>query len=178
MIPMKRVSPAFRIPLAEAELIMLGELSAIQGQVEHLLTHTLHYILDVQLETAQALLASSSIHTNAKMWIAIFREKCGNQQILRTAETAFALVEGITKGRNDFVHAIYATPKGEMWILDHVPNGTAHRRSKRNEAIAVRTRDTKKKRSVADLIEVRNDAARLSVLLSDIASAFLPDYMP
>jgi hypothetical protein len=39
----------------------------------------------------------------------------------------------------------------------------------------VRTRDIKKKRSVSELIEVRNDAARLSVLLSDIASAYLPD---
>lgn len=48
----KRIAPAFRIPLAEAELMMLGELCAIQGQVEHLLIHTLHYVLDVRLETA------------------------------------------------------------------------------------------------------------------------------
>lgn len=172
---MKRVAPAFRIPLAEAELMMLGELCAIQGQVEHLLIHTLHYALDVQLETARVMLAASSVHTNVKIWIAVFREKCVDQQILRKAEAAFALVEGITKGRNDFVHAIYATPMGTMWTLDHIPKGIKHRRSKRGEAIAVRTRDIKKKRSVADLIEVRNNAARLSVLLSDIASAFLPD---
>jgi hypothetical protein len=172
---MKRINPAFRIPLTRIELATLGELCAIQGQVEHLLIHTLHYVLDIQLETARTILAASSIHTNAKVWIAIFREKCADQSILKTAETAFTLVEGITKGRNDFVHAIYATPKGTMWLLDHVPKGVAHQRSKSNEAIAVRTRDVKKKRPIADLVRVRNDAAKLSLLLSDIASVFLPD---
>jgi hypothetical protein len=170
----KRISPAYRIPLTRTELSTLGELCAIQGQVEHLLVYTLHYILDVQLETARKMLVASSIETNANVWIAIFREKCVDRTVLDVAEQAFALVKGITKGRNDFVHAIYATPHGTMWLLDHAPKGSTHRRSKANEAIAVRTRDMKTKRPIADLIKVRDDAARLSVLLSDVASTFLP----
>lgn len=55
------------------------------------------------------------------------------------------------------------------------PKGTKHRRAKQNDAIAVRTRDIKKKRPVSDLISVGNDDARLSLLLSEIASEFLPD---
>src|SRR5438045_2729111 len=102
----KRIKPAFRIPLAYTELKMLGELCAIQGQVEHLLVHTLHYVLDVRLETARAILSSNSIHTNAKTWIAIFQEKCNDKQVLEWAKSGFGLVEGITRGRNDFVHAI------------------------------------------------------------------------
>jgi len=172
---MERLAPAFRIPLAAFELQALGELCAIQGQVEHLLVHTLHYVLDLPLETARMMLASSSIHTNARTWIAVFREKYHDQPILETAEAAFELVERTTKGRNDFVHAIFATPMGNMWKLDVAPKGTRHRRSKGNEAIAVRTRDIGKKRPISDLISVRNDAARLSVLLSEIASEFLPD---
>jgi hypothetical protein len=61
-----------------------------------------------------------------------------------------------------------------MWLLDHAPKGAHHRRSKRNEAIAVRTRDIKKKRPIGDLVDVRNDAARLSVLLAGIADAYFP----
>lgn len=172
---MERLTPAFRIPLASSELQALGELCAIQGQVEHLLVHTLHCVLDLPLETARTVLASSSIHTNARIWIAVFREKCHNQPILQTAEAAFKLVESTTKGRNDFVHAIFATPMGDLWLLDVAPKGTKHRRSKGNEAVAVRTRDIGKKRPISDLVAVRNDAARLSVLLSEIASEFLPD---
>lgn len=172
---MKRAAPAFRIPLANSELQTLGELCAIQGEVEHLLVHTLHYVLDLPLETARMMLASSSIHTNAKTWIAVFRAKCHGQPILQTAEAAFNLVESTTKGRNDFVHAIFATPIGNMWMLDVAPKGARHRRSKGSEAIAVRTRDISKKRPISDLVSVRNDAARLSVLLSEIASEFLPD---
>ncbi|WP_315807388.1 MULTISPECIES: hypothetical protein [unclassified Bradyrhizobium] len=172
---MERLAPAFRIPLAASELQTLGELCAIQGQVEHLLVHTLHYILDLPLETARTMLASSSIHTNAKIWIAVFREKCHDLPILGKAEAAFDLVERTTKGRNDFVHAIFATPKGSMWMLDVAPKGAKHRRSTGGEAVAVRTRDIEKKRPISDLISVRNDAARLSVLLSEIASEFLPE---
>jgi hypothetical protein len=171
---MNYIAPAFRIPLAKAELAMLGELCAIQGQVEHLLVHTLHYVLDVKLETARTILASSSIETNLKMWIAVFREKCSDQSILDMAESAASMVKGLSQGRNDFVHAIYATPKGEMWLLDHVPKGKKHRPSKSSEAIAVRTRDTKKKRAIGDLIQVRNDAARLSVILNEIANEYFP----
>jgi len=171
----KRITPAFRIPLADTELKMLGELCAIQGQVEHLLVYTLHYVLDVQVETARAILATNSIHTNAKTWIAIFQEKCNDKRVIELANSAFGLVEGITQGRNDFVHAIYARPMGTMWLLDHAPKGASHKRGQRNEAIAIRTRDAKRKRPISDLIDVRNNAARLSVLLSDIADAYLPD---
>ena len=121
------------------------------------------------------MLASSSIHTNARVWIEVLRAKCRDRSILETAEEAFSLVESTTKGRNDFVHAIFATPIGNMWMLDVAPNGAKHRRSKENEAIAVRTRDIRKKRPVSDLVSVRNDAAKLSLLLSKIASEFLPD---
>lgn len=171
----ERLAPAFRIPLAGSELQALGELCAIQGQCEHLLVHTLHYVLDLPIETARTMLASSSIHTNARVCIEVLRAKCRDRSILETAEEAFSLVESTTKGRNDFVHAIFATPIGNMWMLDVAPNGAKHRRSKENEAIAVRTRDIRKKRPVSDLVSVRNDAAKLSLLLSKIASEFLPD---
>jgi hypothetical protein len=167
-------TPAFRIPLNNSELKTLGELCAIQGQVEHLLVYTLHYVLDLPLESARTILASNSLHTNAKMWIEIFRAKCADQQLLTTAEAAFALVERTTRGRNDFVHALYAVPKGNMWMLDHVPKGSSHKHSKGSEAIAIRTRDIGKKRSIAELEAVRNDAAKLSGLLADIAAEFLP----
>jgi hypothetical protein len=98
---MKKISPAFRIPITHSELATLGELCAIQGQVEHLLIHTLHYVLDVKLDAARAVLGHTSIHTNAHTWIAIFREKCGDREVIKMADEAFSLVAGITRGRND-----------------------------------------------------------------------------
>jgi hypothetical protein len=168
--------PAFQIPLTRSELATLGELCAIQGQVEHLLIYTLSYVLDITPETARKMLAASSIQTNAETWITIFREKCVEEEVTKTAELAFALVKGVMRGRNDFVHALFATPFGEQWLLHHVPTGKAHPRPKRNGAIAIRTRDMKKRRPISDLIKVRNDAARLSVLLEKISMAFLPNY--
>jgi hypothetical protein len=172
---MKKISPAFRIPIAHSELATLGELCAIQGQVEHLFIHTLHYVLDVKLDAARAILGHTSIHTNAHTWIAIFRGKCGDRAVIKMADEAFSLVAGITRGRNDFVHALFATPLGEGWLLHRSPKGRPHRRAKANSAIAIRTRDSKTRRPISDLLRVRNDAARLSVILSDIASSFLPD---
>jgi hypothetical protein len=139
-----------------------------------LLVHTLHYILDLPLETAHLILSFNSLHSNAKVWIAIFREKCSDAKVLEKAEAAFSLVERTTKGRNDFVHAIFAIPKGNMWLLDVVPEDVSHRRSKKGEAIAVRTRDISKKRPITDLMGIRDDAAKLSVILSEIADEFLP----
>jgi hypothetical protein len=60
--------------------------------------------------------------------------------------------------RNDFVHAVFATASGSSWMLMQLSPGSRVR-PKRNEAIALRTRDTEKKRSISDLAKVRNDAA-------------------
>ena len=153
----------------------LGELCAIQGQVEHLMVDTLSYALDVRTETARKMLASSSLHTNAIIWIAIFREKCRDQKTIKLAESAFALVQGITQGRNDFVHAVFATATGTSWMLLQYGKGKRQPRPTGNAAVALRTRDMKKKRPISDLKTVRNNAAELSVLLSDIAWAYLPN---
>jgi hypothetical protein len=50
---MRPISPAFQIPLTKTELATLGELCAIQGQVEHLLTYSLSYLIDVEIETSR-----------------------------------------------------------------------------------------------------------------------------
>jgi hypothetical protein len=71
------------------------------------------------------------------------------------AQTSFDLPENPL----DPGHAFALVPKD---ILRELP-------------VAVRTRDIQKKRPISDLISVRNDAARLSLLLSEIASEFLPE---
>ncbi|WP_157817249.1 hypothetical protein [Bradyrhizobium sp. SK17] len=64
----------------------------------------------------------------------MLRAKCHDQSILRAAEEAFDLVESTTKGRNDFVHAIFATSMGKYvsawrWSERHeAPESEAERR--------------------------------------------------
>jgi len=172
---MKKHLPAFQIPLTKTELTTLGELCAIQGQVEYLFIVTLSYLMDLPQDIVRKMLSSSSLHTNANTWIAIFQEKCHDEKVLRLAEAAFALVTPLTQGRNDFVHALFASSAGESWMLLGFAKGARHPPAIRNAAIALRTRNLEKRRPIADLKRVRNDAAQLSVLLSEIAWSFLPD---
>jgi hypothetical protein len=169
---MKQILPPYYIPLTATELKSLGELCAIQGQVEHLLIVTLSYVLDIKENTARTILVSNSLHTNTEIWIALFREKCGDDEVLNDAEAAYALVEGITQGRNDFVHAVFAIATGTSWMLAEYKPGKEPR-PKRNQAVALRTRNMKRRLPISDLAKVRNDAARLSLILSKIAWAYL-----
>src|ERR1035437_5801202 len=71
-----------------------------------------------------------------KFGLRLCREKCGDDEVLNDAEAAYALVEGITQGRNDFVHAVFAIATGTSWMLAEYKPGKEPR-PKRNQAVAL-----------------------------------------
>ena len=102
------INPAYHIPLQDLDLVMIGEICAIQGQIEYLMQNIVRQLLAVKIETVLAILCSTSIKINANIWINIVREKCNEAEALKVSEEAFEKMESLVKGRNDFVHAIYA----------------------------------------------------------------------
>lgn len=149
---------------------MLGELCAIQGQVEYLLAETLRCLLGVSVSTARVLLGSNSVRVNSEIWISLFREKCTHPEILKEAEAAYALIKTISEGRNDFIHAIFAWGGGKGWTIT---GWTQHRFNSSSPPIALRVRNLKQ-RPVSELVDVRNNAAELSCILARIDDFFMP----
>jgi hypothetical protein len=102
------MKPALHIPLSDASLRMLGEICAIQGQIERLMQESLWMLLDMWIDDAAAILGSTNLRNNVDIWARIVSSKCEDR---RTLAHVTAVVDGIatlTTGRNDFIHAIFA----------------------------------------------------------------------
>ncbi len=86
---------------------MIGELCAIQGQIETLIQRTAKLLLSVSDELIMAILGSMSIRVNCDIWIKICREHVNDPGLLKVAEEAYKSVTTISEGRSAFVHAIF-----------------------------------------------------------------------
>lgn len=156
------MEPAFHIPLDEDELRTLGEISAIQGQIELSITLTVQLLLDISHETALRILGSTSLGNNIDIWHRIVLEKAPEQRA--TADRVKADVQALTEGRNDFIHAIYGADPGHAGIalfsgVKHPVKWSSFGDFKR---IAMRVRNQKKK-PVAEMRTVRAIAVRVSL---------------
>jgi len=69
------VTPAYAIPLSQTELSLIGEICAIQGQIEFLMQTITRTLLGVDHVTVLAILGSTTIGTNADIFIKIVRLK-------------------------------------------------------------------------------------------------------
>ena len=86
---------------------MVGEICAIQGQIEFLLQRIVKQVLDLDFESTLAIMtASNSLKTTSRIALLVIKRKCADPETIKLAEDAFAQVEDLTKGRNDFVHAV------------------------------------------------------------------------
>lgn len=155
--------PAFNVPLSDTEKKLIGELCAMQNQIEFLMAQIVGHLLAVPYTVANKVLGSTSIRTNADVWMSLVREKCDCSDIKELAECAYKEIEALSQGRNDFVHALFATKTttGGFGIstLPNPPGGLS--------PVAVRVKGTKK-REVADLRKVHDHAAKLSVMVAHI----------
>ena len=60
-------TPAFHIALGDEELKMVGEICAIQGQIEWLMLSTVTHLLELDQAAADAVMAATSLETKAKI---------------------------------------------------------------------------------------------------------------
>jgi hypothetical protein len=99
--------PAFQIMLEPTALQLIGEICAIQGQIEWCMLGTVRQLLSVERPTAQRIMGSTSIANNAEIWLAIINESDCSAELKLLAETAYRRLASLSEGRNDFLHAVY-----------------------------------------------------------------------
>jgi hypothetical protein len=158
------MQPAYHIPLNDADLRTIGELAAIQAQVEYFMQHVVRTLLQLSHDATLTVMGSTSIRINAEVFIALAREKCSDQNLLKTAEYIFEAVESLSKGRSDFLHALYAIPsnheKGGFMLSGGIGKPLG-------EAAAYRTKNFKKT-DLSELRNVRDKAAQVSCALAHL----------
>ena len=157
------MEPAYHIPLTEVELRLIGETCAIQGQIEYMMQQIVSILLDTDHTATLAIMGSTSIHTNADVWLAVIQDKCCDTALIESAQKIKAEMAQAAKGRNDFVHALFATstPDGLGFMIGAGPieNG--------GPPIAIRTK-SRKQRPASEIQEVRDNAARISRAIAHI----------
>jgi hypothetical protein len=157
------MEPAYHIPLTDTELRLIGETCAIQGQIEYLMQNMVGLLLDTEHEATMTIMGSTSIHTNADVWLSVIIDKCNDAQIIEAARQIKTDMGEAVKGRNDFVHALFATtaPDGGGFMIGAGPiigGGTP---------VAIRTKG-RKQRAASDIQGVRDRAAKISRAMAHI----------
>jgi hypothetical protein len=169
------MKPAYHISLSAADKRLIADISAIQTQIEWLMRLTIQHLLKIKPATALKIMGSSSITTNAEIWIYAIRDIHQKDEVKTWAEYAFTQMKEMAKGRNDFLHTLYGfatngAPQGDISFL------YGHRIFKRHTKLpkrAVRVR-TSVEVFLNDLKKVRDHAAYLSLVFAHIQSETSP----
>jgi hypothetical protein len=161
--------PAYHIPLRQKDLALIGEICAIQGQIEWMMLNTVRDALDIEKALALRIMGSTAIGANSDIWMRCVRKKQRNKYILAMAERAVADIKELSEGRNDFVHAAYfARRKSEpdkpfTFYAERgarpLPTGL--------EAVAVRVRN-QRTIPVSKLQSVRDAASVISIRIAHV----------
>ncbi|HEX8167929.1 MAG TPA: hypothetical protein VF601_19350 [Beijerinckiaceae bacterium] len=160
--------PAFLVGVDDFNLRLLGEISVIQGHIEACMIATVSHLLKTPIQLARQILGSTKVETNVMIWRDTIRAKCGNSEIVALAETVFKEFRELTRGRNDFIHAVYVYlldgPDGKVTGL--IPASMTEELEA--EVVAYRSRDPDKIRAAKEISQVRDQAARLSRAVAHI----------
>ena len=92
---------------------MIGELCAVQGQIETLIQRTAKLLLSVSDDVIMAIFGSTSVRVNCDIWIKICRERINDAELLKVVEQAHKSATTISEGRSNFVHAMF---ESEPWF--------------------------------------------------------------
>ncbi len=149
------MNPAYHIPLSDEELKLLGEISAIQGQIEFFLQDSLIFALGVGRPVTMAILGESGLGKSVKIWIAILREKARTDPIRDLANEVHADLMMLTKGRNSLLHAVFATDLFGGFGFTTMPTDSSH------PTIAVRTSNMNTA-PASEIKKTRDFAAKIS----------------
>ncbi len=162
------MKPAYHISLTAPEKRVIAEIAAIQTQIDWIIRITVQRLLDVSPATAQRIVGSTVLKTNAEIWIKVVREKHRSHEARQWAELAFAETAAISKGRNDFLHTLFGIEGNPetgpvSFLLGHTKRPLTRLRSRK----AIRA-STSKEVDLSSLYEVRNEAAHLSCVFAHV----------
>ncbi|MBU1325791.1 MAG: hypothetical protein KJ676_11150 [Alphaproteobacteria bacterium] len=159
------MSPAYHIPLGNAEKRCIGEICALQGQIEWLMQVTVLKVLGISAELAREVTGSTNVNANTLIWAKAVEEKHPDPECRRWAAFVCSEIADISKGRNDFVHAVYAVKQAGGGML-MVFSKDRHQ-FKAFPGVAIRVKN-RKETETAELFAVRDRAARLTFILAHV----------
>jgi len=162
--------PAFHIPLTEDELRTLGEIAAIQGQIEFFMSRVAALLLGLPPGNASLVLGTTSAHARAKAWRAITDYKIPDGAWRERGEAISAEYIQFTQRRNDLIHGLFAYSLSELGGILIGPNEVTDLVADRvNFAVKGSRRDTQ----ICELQDVRDQAARLTHELNKLWQALV-----
>jgi hypothetical protein len=168
--PAEPAKPAFHIPLSDEQLRTLGELCAIQGQIEYLMQVTVAALRGVAMPKARKLLGSPNLTANAGVWLREVEKHAVRQDIKGLARAIYDEIDVLRRGRNDFVHAVFAyAEEGEGNYSLKRNIDTTSRADK--PAVAVHNLKTI---PIARLKETRDKAAAISCYVLGVFNGAAP----
>ena len=157
--PPEPMSPACYVTASDDELRMLGELCAIQGQIEWVMQLTVAILRRVTLPSARKLLSSPNFTANANVWLTHIEKRQPREDIKGIARAVVREIRDIGQGRNDFIHAVFVTDNGDgLFVLQRDKGKDGQQRSDK-PAVALHNLTAK---PMSNLKETRDKAAVIS----------------
>ena len=166
--------PAYHIALTAAEKRLIADLAAIQSQIEWLMHLCLMHLLNLESATVRAILGSTSIASNADIWIRVVRERHPFEEIVLWAEYCYGEMPALAKSRNDFLHTLFGfaeTTDGDVYFAFGHVGGALDRNSPR---VAMRVKN-QARALLSELRDARNRAAYLSLAFAHVEWTAIPD---
>lgn len=165
------IKPAYHISLNAPQKRLIGELSAIQSQCEWLMQLATRRLLDTSMDTVRVIMGSTSLASNANIFIAVVREKSSDPETRAWAEYAYEQIDDLSRSRNDFLHTLYGVSPPEedpnipvLFAYGHRA-GRIDKSPERQVGIRVRSHSVV---PLSDLREIRDRAAYLTVVFAHI----------
>lgn len=163
--PIEPAYPAFNIPASDDDLRTLGELCAIQGQIELLMQITVMVMSKTSLARARKHVSSSNISLNASVWLDVVEKNVSRANSKSLARAVVKEINIIRQGRNDFVHAFFAFGEGgdEFSIVLNI--GTDSVDNSQKPAVAIHNF---KANTMVNLKTIRDKVAAISQFIFHI----------
>lgn len=165
--------PAYGIPLAKRDLILLGEVIVIFGQIDNEMARSLMLPLGIDRDAANRLMMTQE---RIDLWAGILKGRCAHEDFDAALCLAVSELKSVNHDRNDFVHADYrpAFSFQGVWVTVRGFASSAEDEPWSGKVIVSRNRD-QKRREHEDIQSLRNRAARASRLVAHIACAVDPN---
>lgn len=172
-IPADTRTAAFHIPLTNEQAQMLGEICAIQGQIEHVMLLTVSELLSVGDSAARSILGSTTLANNSDIWLRTVQQRLAKYpDLVAVAEAVSSELSALVQGRNDYIHAVFGYAAQDSFGM-YVNFGAAEAERKfHGVGVAARVRNDKQ-RPLEEIESVRDKAARLSRMVAHVYYAHL-----
>lgn len=162
------MEPAYSIPLTDKDLATLGELTVILGQIDEEMVQCVSGLVQSNRDTAAKIMGSTQISNNAAIWQALIGQRTKDVDVLWLVAHAVQEIGIVSGGRNDFIHAFFMEASPHGYFTYSSSNEFAEIRPETSAATYAKRIRNSKTTHIAELVTLREKAARLSCLVAHL----------